>query len=224
MPAKSTDSCSRWATTNQLCPFMTITESSTAPQSEEQRQAWDEAGQLKGAEAGLEYWRKEVNKQIGSETSQSLDQYSKFDPEELVSDEEEKDEQLAEAIRISLETHRRESTNLPTPSSSPPQRNWRRSPQGAITIDSDEDSLYASPPKRPCFSPKRVRPSRPRDDVTSSLPNTRKRTRDESPELDPSSQQTKYRPALSGLDQLLGRSSLSQRSTAPTSDAIEGDM
>jgi hypothetical protein len=199
---------------------MTITESSTAPQSEEQRQAWDEAGQLKGAEAGLEYWRKEVNKQIGSETSQSLDQY----PEELVGDEEEKDEQLAEAIRISLETHRRESTNLPTPSSSPPQRNWRRSPQSAITIDSDEDSLYASPPKRPCFSPERVRPSRQRDDVTSSLPNTRKRIRDESPELDPSSQQTKYRPALSGLDQLLGRSSLSQRSTAPTSDAIEGDM
>jgi hypothetical protein len=182
----------------------------------------------------LEYWRHELSKQLEREPQKvpDLDQYSDHLLEEFVDDDEEKDEQLREALRISLEACAKTSI-LSTPSSSPPEKHWSgRTPQNAITLDSDDDSLYSRPRRGESrLSPKRIRRSRHRedDDDETSWANVRKHTRDEGCSIthrkpDMNTQQKRQGASFSGLDQLLGQSSLGQRSSALMSDVIEGDM
>jgi hypothetical protein len=143
-----------------------------------------------------------------------------------VCDGDEDDAQLQQVLQMSREACYRNPAALLTPSSSPPQRSQQgRSPQDTISIDSDEDSLYSKPLRRVSrFSPKRVRPSHQRLDAEPSSSDVRKRIRSRSPQQEMSTQSKKQRPSFSGLDQLLGQTSLGQRSSAPTSDTIEGDM
>jgi hypothetical protein len=196
-----------------------------APQSDEQIQAWAMACFLKDAGAGLEYWREEVSKQLGIEAQQESDS----EPDELVGDDEEIDEQLREAIRISLASCARSSI-LPTSSSSPPVKRPGKTPRDIVTLDSDDDddSLYSRPAKKEPLSspkpPKRVRPSHVRDSGPLHLKRIRKE--DHSIDRDRANRETQQKkpqsfPSGTPLDQL---SSLGQQSTTPTSDAIEGDL
>jgi hypothetical protein len=113
--------------------------------------------------------------------------------------------------------------------------------QSSFILDDDENEdsnldLYSFPlsRKRTTSPSKRPRPSHPVDDFESisddeSPGNSarRKFSSTEESNEDSQSQETIARSQFSGrttLDQILGQSSLGQRSSAPTSDAIEGDM
>jgi hypothetical protein len=197
-----------------------------ALQSDEQRQAWSTACFLKDAGAGLEYWREEVSRQFGTEAQQESD----CEPDELVGDDEEIDEQLREAIRISLKACA-DSSILPTPSPSPPEKRPRRTHGDVITLDSDddEDSLYSRPPRTGSYSSpkslKRMRISHVRDGGLLHPKHARKESHSiDRDRANHEVQQKEPRFFLSGTTPLDQLSSLSQQSLTPTSDAIEGDL
>jgi hypothetical protein len=229
MSAESINRCSEWATTNQLSPYVSQKESNITPQTEQHRLAWETTNFIKDAGLGLEYWQDIVNNSPRNDASEdaSLGDSSNYELRGLRCNDDE-DEQLQEALRISREVCYRDTAALLTPSSSPPQRNWQSSiSRNTIIIDddSDEESMHSTPPRgRLRLSPKRVRPWSQRHDTEIAISTTQKRTRDEGFEQALDAQQKRHKPSFSGLDQLLGRSSLSQRSSAPISDAIEGDM
>jgi 5-methylcytosine-specific restriction endonuclease McrA len=230
MSTESVNRRSEWATANQLSPYVSKKESNTTPPTEQHRLAWETADFIKDAGLGLEYWQDVVNNRPKNDASQdsSLGGNSNYELRGLRCGIDEEDEQLQEVLRISREACYRDSAALLTPSSSPPQRSRQSSiSRNIITIDddSDEESMNSTSLRGGlCFSPKRVRPSRRNHDTEIALSTNQKRTRDKRFEQALDAQQKKHKPSFSGLDQLLCRSSLSQRSSAPMSDAIEGDM
>jgi hypothetical protein len=146
--------------------------------------------------------------------------------EELVEDDDEIDEQLAEALRIS-----REHLKLPTP---PNPRSGRH-----LILDDDTDDNrnghHTRPPKLrfPSISKRSYDPDH-HEGRRSSSPiglhqsePPRKYAKTDHPlaerrNAEPATKQKRRIPAT--LDELLGQSSLHQHSAAPVSDIIDGDM
>jgi hypothetical protein len=190
-----------------------------------------------GTGCGLDHWRSEVDAQHRQVLSaQALDRSSRLagiveDDDNEEDDEEGKDEGLQEALRLSRETYYGSTnSNLPTPFVSPLEAGRPRHRADVITIDdddADEDDLYTRPPKksRSQLSP-RNRNSARTFSATSSDDEGHTHRGTHRKDIGSNKQQG-FRPRLSGgmgLDQLLGRSNLGQRSAAPTSDTIDGRM
>jgi hypothetical protein len=102
--------------------------------SNELRQAWERASFFQDAGAGLEYWIEE----LGNQPQLRAPSGSRSAPEELVEDDEELDEELAEALRIS-----REHLELLTPPSPPPGQH----PRLDDDTDDDKNDHHTWPPK-----------------------------------------------------------------------------
>lgn len=198
---------------------------------------------LQESGAGLEYWIDEVRREFGSGTLPDLGS----DPdaeEELVGDEEEIDEQLKEALRISREAYYGPTpARLPTPSSSAPDKRQSLTHREVIILEDDDDdyedfSLYSQPSRmvKSYSSPKRSRTCRLQQDYrrsSSTLSDDEQHLRKQqrstfSASAYDTSQQTLQKTRRPS--QLLGQSTLDrlgdlgQSSSTPTSDNIDGDL
>jgi hypothetical protein len=206
---------SRWATTNQLSPLVPFANNDSSSDSNELRQAHERASFFQSAGLGLEYWIHEMEDQLEAISPRGPTSAL----EELVEDDDEIDEELAEALRIS-----REYLKLSTPPSPPPG-------QHPILDDTDDDKngYYTRPPKSKSHSKskrsyhsdhhKGCRPSSPIVLHRNEPP--RKHAKIDHPSAERTKQKRRI-PAT--LDELLGQSSLHQHSAAPVSDIIDGDM
>jgi hypothetical protein len=213
--------------------LLSVSDAKYATYTAGQKQASQTANFFRDAGLGLEHWKREFRDQeVFPEPSFDLGVMS----EDLVGSEGETDEELKEALRISRQDFDGTRPSiLPMPSSFPLRQNG---PLGnVITIesedeyDSDHDSSYPKPSrKRTRPVPKRFRPSRAPSSV-EVIQRSRKRTRSAIPTIDHDHTsmvlpKATSRSQFSGgsIDQLLGSSILNRRSSAPVSDAIEGDM
>jgi hypothetical protein len=190
---------------------------------------WQEVG------AGLEMIREEVERQLG-------DMESDADSDGV----EELDSDLEEALRISKEELYcgPSSRGLPTPSSTPPKPSERRIYQEDVVMFDDNDEvdndLYSCPlPRVGARSHPRKSGSRP---LRNGFHDMQLTTSSDEERLDEQTQnssskfgrtktileaKSKGPPQLlgaSGIDQILGRGSLGQRSSVPISDMIDGDL
>jgi hypothetical protein len=190
--------------------------------SNELRQAWERASFFQDAGAGLEYWIEE----LGNQPQLRAPSGSRSAPEELVEDDEELDEELAEALRIS-----REHLELTTPPNPRPGRH----PIFDDDTDDNRNGHHTRPPKlrfssisKRSYDPdhhERRRSSSPIGLHQNEPP--RKHAKIDHPSAErrnaePATKQKRGIPTT--LDELLGQSSLHQHSAAPVSDIIDGDM
>jgi hypothetical protein len=194
-------------------------------QTEELKHAYGIVAFMKESGLGVDYWRDELAQQSGAGPGSSATP----EPEDVIEIDSEDDE-MREILRLSYEEH----YGSPPPSGPSDSRHGKKrvKRQGSpIVIEDDEDKdnnmdLYSLPHPRKGDKSSMKRPLSANDELTDSY------TRDENRSTEhnmasPSSQQNNARSQFSGattLDQFLSRSSLGQRSSAPTSDAIDSDM
>jgi hypothetical protein len=159
---------------------------------------------------------------------------------------EELDSELEEALRISREETYCSITSrgLPTPSSTPPKTTERRVGQEDMVMfdnnDEDDNDLYSYPLPGvgPCSPPRKSRTTPIRNgfqDMQLTTSNDEERLDERTKKSSSKSNRSKTSfeakrkgpPQLlgaSGIDQTLGRGSLGQHSSVPTSDMIDGDL
>jgi hypothetical protein len=181
---------------------------------------------MKESGLGIDYWRDELAQQ--SATGQESN--STPEPEDFQDDDPENDDELKEILRMSYQEHYGSSPpSSPSRHRSGNKRVKQQSSEIAFDEDENEDDdmdLYSLPRPKNRNRSSTKRPISANDELPGIY------TRNESSSTEhstagPSSHQNNNRSQFSGattLDQILGRSSLGQRSSAPTSDAIEGDM
>lgn len=190
---------------------------------------WQEVG------ADLDMIKEEVERQLReTELEMDLDGF------------EHPDTELEEALRRSQEEWScgPSSRGIPTPSSSPPKASRRRSDREDVIMvdDSDEDDqdLYSYPLPRVRASPPPRRSRTPQlhngvHDMQLTTSNDEDRLKKRSnkssskadrskPILEAKSKTPSQMLGASGIDQILSRGSLGQRSSVPTSDMIDGDL
>jgi hypothetical protein len=212
--------------------------------SEALQQAYGTASFMMEAQMGMEQYQELVEDQFGNdgfahpaphgvvEDEQEVD-------EEIWGNESEVDEELSEALRISLsESQSSTSRSLPSPSDSPPERFRRRSSTSTLADEDSPPKVYVRPraQRDSRASPKRSKASRLykggiRDSpilVDDDFP-TRKRRRISTPDVERSNglsvregKQPQKRFSMgSNADQLLDLNNLGQSSAAPASDVVE---
>jgi hypothetical protein len=195
-------------------------------QTKELKHAYGIVAFMEGSGLGVDYWRDELAQQSGAGPGPSATP----EPGDVIEIHSEDDE-MREILRLSYHEH----YGSPPPSDPSDSRHGKKrvKRQGSpIVIEDDDDDkddnmdLYSLPHPRNGNRSSMKRPLSANDELNTSF------TKDEnwSTEHDmagPSSQQNNTRSQFSGattLDQFLSRSSLGQRSSAPTSDAIDSDM
>lgn len=233
--------CSRWATTPQLAPFIPITDDFQHNLPPELLQAFHTADFGLDARLDMDYWRDEVAQQLSDETLPGPNAEADLDCDDLGS-EEELDEQLREAMRISLREFQDQTSGIfPTPSCSPPAIQRKRKRRRSDPFESsdndtedDHDSLYSWPTKGKPTTVHCVSPLRQGNGFGQASSNAfEKRKTSYSSTGNPSSRcdeigstkkakTSRYYPAGPiNLDRFLRQG---HGSAAPTSDNIEGDM
>jgi hypothetical protein len=164
---------------------------------------------MRDTKLGLEYWRTVVDEHCANSATEL--------ESEVVGTEEELDEQLQEALRISREQYYNSSpqdSRTLSLSQSPPKRIRRAT--SVITLDDDSDlnlELYEQPRAQlaPRSSLKRSRPLRLHDARSDSLKQGQQLSTDQ-------------KNGRFTTQDILGWGNLGQSSTAPTSDAIDGHL
>jgi hypothetical protein len=181
---------------------------------------------MKEAGLGIDYWRGELGEQPGAHVASS----STPEPEEFQDDDLENDEELKEILRMSYQEHYGSSPPSGPSKHRPGNKRVKRQ-SSTITFDDDENKddnmdLYSLPCPRNRNKPSMKRSLSANDELPASYTGNENSLTEHST-AGQSSQQNNNRSQFLGattLDQILGRSSLGQRSSTPTSDAIEGDM
>ncbi|KAH7077796.1 hypothetical protein BKA63DRAFT_439951 [Paraphoma chrysanthemicola] len=221
----------RWATTCQLSSYVPAEERALTIRSRDLRQAYEAAEFMRATQLGLSYWQTVVDEHF----TNNADPVRDSDP---VGTEEELDDELKEALRISHEQYYRPSTSI-RPAPSPPTRKRSDRRSSSVTLDNESDmELYEEPGMEAMGqpSPKRSRPSRMQDAGTVSPDRNLLSLSDGRTSLF-SSNESSYVPVpkrsnirqtqngRSAIQDVLnGWGSLGQRSNGPTSDVVEGDL
>ncbi|KAL5118044.1 hypothetical protein ACEQ8H_004030 [Pleosporales sp. CAS-2024a] len=230
-----------WARTSQLSPIPGENADMTTL-SIDQQDARDSAAFWRGAAGGLTYWRDVAQALDRNEISSSRSVASRVI---TISDDEDDDEDedaemyLETAKRLSLSLLSSSSASLPTPSCTPPGKRRRIRDQKELgqTYGSDQDEgddLYPKPEQQSMAilpdRPPLFQPYNNTDLYSQHLFKQAQSTSITSPESEQDLDKSPRRTARQSLhervslDPIFGMSGLRKNASAPTSDAIQGDI